>query len=376
MGTRFGFVSTYPPTQCGLATFTASLRGALLGSGDEGLVVRLVETPQPSAGTAEVAQLVMGDAASLRASAQHLNSCDVVILQHEFGIYGGPDGADVLTLLDAVDVPRVVVLHTVLTAPSPHQRAVLQAVVARADAVVTMTRTAADRLEAGYDVDMSKVSIIAHGAPDLGQPVAISESRRRRPFTILTWGLLGPGKGLEWGIEALASLTDLDELPCYVIAGQTHPKVLDHEGERYRDLLHEQVHQAGLDDAVVFDPTYRDSASLASLIRAADVVLLPYDSTEQVTSGVLIEAVAAGKPVIATRFPHARELLSGGAGLLVPHRDPAAIAAAIRSLCSSSELADRMARAASLASPSLLWPAVAGDYRTLVAHLLAAKVAA
>jgi polysaccharide biosynthesis protein PslF len=376
MSTRFGFVSTFPPTQCGLATFTAALRGALLGSTtDEGWVVRLVDAPAPRPGDEVVAQLITGDPASLRRAAARLNLCDVAIVQHEYGVYGGADGSQILHLLDQVRVPCVVVLHTVLTDPTPHQRQVLESVIAKADAVVAMTVTARERLAAGYAVDMTKVCIIAHGA--LAPQTTMAEPTfRTGQFTVLTWGLLGPGKGIEWGIEAMAMLRDLQPMPRYVVAGQTHPKVLRDEGEAYRDRLREQVQQAELGCWITFDGYYRSTSALASLVRSADVVLLPYDSTEQVTSGVLIEAVAAGKPVVATQFPHAREVLAGGAGLLVPHRDPAAIAAALRSVITRGEVMARMAAASTKTAPQLLWPVIADQYRELAGRLITASMAA
>jgi glycosyltransferase involved in cell wall biosynthesis len=378
MGTRFGLVSTFPPTQCGLATFAAALRGALLHSTrDEGWVVRLVESPAPCSGDGDevVAQLVAGSPASLRRAVTQLNRCDVAIVQHEYGVYGGEDGGEVLPLLDQIEVPSIVVLHTVLAGPTPGQRRILESVAAKADAVVAMTRTARDRLATGYAVDMTKVCVIAHGAP--ARPAATAEPafRAGRP-TVLTWGLLGPGKGIEWGIDAMSMLGDVRPRPRYLIAGQTHPKVLRHEGDAYRDGLRERVRKAGLERWICFDNQYRNASALASLIRAADVVLLPYDSTDQVTSGVLIEAVAAGKPVIATRFPHARELLAGGAGLVVPHRDPTAIAAALRSVIMRGEVMAAMASAAAATAPPLLWPAVAGQYRELAGRLITASVAA
>jgi glycosyltransferase involved in cell wall biosynthesis len=381
MGARYGFVSTFPPTQCGLATFAAALRGALLRSGpDEGWVVRLVDSPMPPSGEegdGVVAQLVAGDPASLDRAVLQLNQCDVVILQHEYGIYGGYDGGEILSLLDQVRVPAIVVLHTVLTNPTVRQREILEAVAAKADAIVTMTAAARDRL-AGYAVDLAKVCIIAHGAPVMpkAEPAARPGPGRPAHLTILTWGLLGPGKGIEWGIEAMALLRGLRPMPHYVIAGQTHPKVLLHQGDIYRDRLREQVRRAQLGPWVRFDGRYRGAVALADLVQAADVVLLPYDSTDQVTSGVLIEAVAAGKPVVATQFPHARELLAGGAGLVVPHRDPAAIAAALRSVLTRGELLAAMASAAAATAPGLLWPAVAGQYRELAARLIRATVAA
>ena len=378
MGTRFGFVSTYPPTQCGLATFTASLRGALTASGeDEGWILRLVETAEPRTDSAVVAQVISGQPLSAAVTAR-LNDCDVVVVQHEFGVYGGPDGDEILPLLAAIEVPCIVVLHTVLSQPTEHQREVLESVVARADAVVTMSQSARERLTECYTVELSKVSIIPHGAPEIRSSATAVPSpmfRSGQPV-VLTWGLLGPGKGIEWGIEAMSLLADLRPAPRYVIAGQTHPKVILKEGEAYRSGLGEQVRRLGLAGTVSFDARYRHADALSDLVATADVVLLPYDSTDQVTSGVLSEAIAAGKPVVATAFPHAVELLADGAGVVVAHRDPVAIAGALRTLLTRRDVAARMAGVAAASTPQLLWPAIADRYRELAAQLITASIAA
>jgi glycosyltransferase involved in cell wall biosynthesis len=372
--TRFGFVSTYPPTICGLATFTSSLFSELVtAAGNDGAVIRLVETPQSFAGSEVVGELVAGDLSSAYRSAELLNTGDVAIVQHEYGVYGGVDGDEVLSLLRALTVPSVVVLHTVLSAPTANQKSVLESVAALADAVVTMTATASARLASSYDVDMRKVSVIPHGAPAIRHHALTV--RTERP-TVLTWGLIGPGKGIEWGIEAMAAIGDLYPTPRYVVAGQTHPKVLLRDGEAYRERLKAQVNDLDLMADVSFDSRYRDNVALGELVDSADVVLLPYDSTDQVTSGVLIEAVAALKPVIATRFPHAVELLSDGAGLLVPQKNPAAIAAALRTLLTHPDLAAGMTKAAGATAPELLWSAVGHRYLELAGHLIRTRVAA
>jgi glycosyltransferase involved in cell wall biosynthesis len=372
---RFGFVSTYPPTICGLATFTSSLFAELItASGHDGRVIRVVETPQRGTSAEVVGELVAGDPSSAERAAQLLNEGDIAIVQHEYGVFGGADGDEVLPLLDALTVPSIVVLHTVLSVPTLHQRQVLEAVVAAADAVVTMTATAHRRLAAGYTVDMRKISVIPHGASAVHRTHDIS-LRLARP-TVLTWGLIGPGKGIEWGIEAMASLADLRPAPRYLVAGQTHPKVLLREGEAYRNRLEEKVHDLALDGDVYFDSRYRDKASLAELVDSADIVLLPYDSTDQVTSGVLIEAVVALKPVIATRFPHAVELLSDGAGFLVPQKNFGAIADALRTLLTHGDVAAGMTRAAAATAAGLLWPTVADRYLDLAGRLISARVAA
>lgn len=373
MAIRFGFVSTYPPTPCGLATFTAALLGALTSSGmDEGRVARLVDTPLPPGGREVVSDIVTGDPAGPTGAAAHLSDCDVVIVQHEFGVYGGPDGEDVLAVLAVVGAPTIVVLHTVPAVPTGHQRRVLETVVAAATAVVTMTRTARDRLLAGFRVDAGKISIIAHGAPDPAEAPRTSAAvfRGGQP-TVLTWGLLGPGKGIEWGIRAMALLRDVAPHPRYIVAGRTHPKVIQREGEAYRDSLGSLIRRLSLSDAITLDPRYRDAVSLADLVASADVVLLPYDSTDQVTSGVLIEAVASGKPVVATRFPHALELLSDGAGVTVAHQDPGAIADALRQVITRPGIAATMAARAAAVAPSLRWSTVADQYRRLAGRLIA-----
>ena len=368
-----GFVSTYQPTLCGLATFSASLYAELVtSSASQGRVVRVVDSPQPRPSSDVVAELVAGDPTSATRAAVALASCDVVILQHEFGIYGGTDGDEVLPFLAALRAPTIVVLHTVLSSPTPHQKTVLDEVTRLADVVVVMTGTARDRLASVYDVEMHKVRLIPHGAAAV--PKSISATFRSVEPTILTWGLIGPGKGIEWGIEAMALLQDLTPSPQYVVAGQTHPKVLLHEGEAYRTKLTELIHDRHVMNAVTLDNHYRHAAALAGLISTADVVLLPYDSTDQVTSGVLIEAMAAGKPVVATRFPHAVEMLEDGGGILVPHKDPAATAEALREAL--AHRVPELRRNARTVAPPLLWPAVAERYRDVVSQLKVSRPAA
>ena len=368
-----GLLSTYPPTQCGLATFTAALRthlaGPSAGSQDFG-VVRLVDQIEPGSPPEVVHDLLRGSTASRRRAVAELNEFDVAIVQHEYGIFGGPDGEEVLALLDELTVPTIVVLHTVLVNPTDRQKEILEAVVQAADAAVTMTRTAYRRLR-GYEVDMTKASVIPHGAHVPSRVVAPRPATRP---TILTWGLLGPGKGIEWAIEALALLGHLHPPPRYLVLGKTHPKVLEHHGEAYRNGLAARAATLGVSELVEFDASYLSVDALEAIVRDADVVLLPYDSPDQVTSGVLIEAVAAGKPVVSSRFPHAVELLGDGVGLLVPHRNPEAIASALDQVLTDPGLRSAMAAGAARLSPQLGWPAVAGQYRALAARVIESRV--
>jgi glycosyltransferase involved in cell wall biosynthesis len=380
MPATYGFLSTYPPTQCGLATFNAALGTHLNGNGGGG-VVRLLagdaELDGPEAGLAvhPGAPRVVHTWATDRpggwvAAANALNRFDVAIIQHEYGIYPGDAGDEVLPLLRRLRIPVIVVLHTVLSTPDPLQRAVLEKIVAAADAVVTMTDTARQRLTTGYRVDPHKISVIPHGAASHS---TAPRNRHDRPH-LLTWGLLGPGKGIEWSLRALSLLADLDPAPVYTVAGRTHPKVIGQHGDVYRDSLKKLAAELGVADAVRWKDVYLDQGALSRLIRSADVVVLPYDSTEQVTSGVLIEAVGAGVPVVATEFPHAVELLADGPGLLVPHQDPEAMAAGIRRLLAVPDAACGLTGLAG--GPTLRWPAVAARYQSLSARLLTERTLA
>jgi len=360
-----GFLSTYPPTLCGLASFTAALRAAL-PEGAAGGVVRLVDADGATWPDGVVGELVAGSAASCREAADRLNRQDVAIVQHEYGIYGGEDGDDVLRVLALLSVPAIVVLHTVLSKPSAHQRFVLDGVVAAAAAVVVMSETARSRLVNGYQVPAHRVVVVPHGAPEAQTVPEVDNGDRGQ---ILTWGLLGPGKGIEWGIEAMALLGDISPEPRYVVAGRTHPKVLAHQGERYRSALSSRAGELGVHGRVRFDARYLDVTSLRALVARTQVVLLPYDSRDQVTSGVLVEAVTAQIPVVATRFPHAVELLGNGAGVLVDHQDPVAIAEAVRMILTDRWAAAAMTAAAGVAARSLGWAAVADRYRTLAEQL-------
>lgn len=371
---RFGILSTFPPTECGIATFSAALAAGIIANGGSVDVVRCDVAPKLE--DASVAGTLEDDLRGrLPEGVDVLNGTDVAIVQHEYGLYDGADGAAILDILDDVVVPMVVVAHTVVSEPTVNQTLVLEGVCDAADIVVVMTETARSRLVTGFDVDASKVVVIPHGAatPAARRPTAGERARRQEP-RLLTWGLLGPGKGIEWAIDAMSQLTDLR--PRYIVAGATHPKVLTHSGESYRQMLIQRAATSAAAPLVSFDDTYRDLASLTDLIRAADLIVLPYDSKDQVTSGVLVDAVAAGRPVVSTAFPHAVELLRSGAGLVVPQRDPVALAAAIRSVLTDPERLASMAAEARRLAPDLSWTAVARRYDTLAEQLIARRQSA
>jgi polysaccharide biosynthesis protein PslF len=378
---RVGLVSTFPPTICGLATFAASLGEAL---GELGASVQVIEVVdrEPSVPNPTVAgRLLNGSPASRASIAAQLSSYDVAIIQHEYGIYGGPDGDEVLDLLAASTAPAISILHTVPLHPTRHQCEVLAAVCARSNAVVVMTNIARQRLLAGYPVDSAKVSVIVHGArtPTTTTTTTTTTTGNARPGTwpastpqLLTWGLLGPGKGIEHVIDALSHLRDLDPRPRYTVAGITHPNVAMRQGEDYRNSLIRRSRLVSVYPSVVFDSAYRSTSQLTAFVASSQIVVLPYDSRDQVTSGVLVDAIAAGRPVVATAFPHAVEVLSSGAGIVVPHGDPIALAEAL--LTDPAALASVTAEAVRLA-PQYRWSEVAAQYLTMCRRLSHDRVA-
>ncbi len=377
----YGVLSTYPSTQCGLATFSHALVHALNAPQDiPGVtaraiagVVAVVDQTEPRPLPEVAHQWIRGRVGGSLGAAEALNAFDLAIIQHEFGIFGGRDGSDVLEVVRALHVPTILVLHTVLVSPSRHQRAILEELMCNSAAVVVMTETARRRLVECYATDPDAVRVIPHGAADNTPDPTIIRLPNPRPV-ILTWGLLGEGKGIEWAIEAMNELSALTPPPVYRVVGETHPRVVERHGEKYREELISRALRLGLADTVQFDARYLDALELRRVVQQADVVLLPYDSVEQVTSGVLIEAVTAGKPIVSTGFPHARELLGSGAGLVVERCDPMAIAGALRRVLTEPGLASRMAAASKRLAPSLLWPAVAAQYDELADYALSPGV--
>ncbi|MCV7177435.1 glycosyltransferase [Mycolicibacterium sphagni] len=365
-----GILSTYPPTRCGLATFSAALSDGLRANGASVSVVRIADGP-PSDDVGVIGELVNGVPASVAAAAELLNQSDVVVVQHEYGIFGGADGDEVIDIIRGLRVPSIVVAHTVLKDPTPRQRWVLETIAAEADQVVVMTTAAHVRLCEGYDVDRRKIATIPHGATVADKAQV---KRSGRP-TLLTWGLLGPGKGIERVIDAMDSLSELPGSPRYLVAGRTHPKVLAADGDGYRDELRERARSRGVAASVTFDGTYHDAAALGAMVQSAAVVVLPYDSTDQVTSGVLVDAIANGRPVVATAFPHAAELLSDGTGIVVPHNDTEALRSALHAVLTQPRLAGHMAARARLLAPTMAWPVVGGDYLVLAQRLCAKRSA-
>jgi glycosyltransferase involved in cell wall biosynthesis len=367
---RTAIVSTYPPRACGIGAFAADVRTTLLGVGgveraDLVAVVNEPSRPQRHGLLGTIAQNVRGDYVRTARMLGRLD-VDVVLLQHEYGIFGGPDGEYVLSFAHNLSQPLVVTLHTVLSEPTPHQARVLTELCGDAELVIVMTETALRLLVASGACPAGKVRVVPHGAPtrltaragneqDYANPYSSDDDR----FLLSTFGLISAGKGLETVIEALPAITERHPDVVYVVAGRTHPDVARREGERYRLMLERRVLELGLGDSVEFDDRFLSIEELSDLLAATDVFVTPYHGREQISSGALTFAVAAGCGVVSTPYWYAQDLLASGAGRLVPFNDPSALANAV---CEYIEqpamLAAARAEARRIGS-ALAWPSVA-----------------
>lgn len=360
--TRVGVVSTYPPTRCGIGRFASSLVEALseLDPFLDVQVIRLVRERDHGVLPSEVVmEIDPGSPVAVRAASRNLNRLDLAIIQHEFGIFGAEEGRSVLDLVSAIEIPKLVVLHTVLPEPNSTQRMIIEAL-AEAATVVVLCESAANLLRDRYSISPKAIEIIRHGAR--WTPQAPNRPPRRK---LITWGLLGPGKGLERALHAVAHLRDVDPLLKYRIVGRTHPAVVARHGYEYRNRLQNLVEELGIEDMVEFLDRYVSDDELFNLVRQSDLVVVPYDNHDQVSSGVITEAAGMGRPTIATRFPYSEEVLGAGAGLVVEH-DEMALADGIRTLLEDPVSYDKAAEGARRVSRYLAWSRVADDYLRLL----------
>jgi glycosyltransferase involved in cell wall biosynthesis len=367
---RIAFLGDYVPRRCGIATFTHQLCEAVAGQEPDAkcIVVAVNDRPEgydyPPRVRFEIEQK---DLDSYLAAADELNDsrADVLCVQHEFGIYGGPAGSHLLALLKQARMPVVTTLHTVLLGPDAAQRHVMDELAKRSDRLVVMARKGAEILRETYGMPDSKVDVIPHGIPDV--PFSGTESFKDQfgmagKSVLLTFGLLGPGKGIEHAIRAMPEIIRRHPQTVYLILGATHPNLLARVGEKYRTSLEHLAEDLGVSDQVVFYNRFVSNDDLRNFIGAADIYLTPYLNEAQITSGALSYVFGAGKVVVSTPYWHARELLAEERGVLVPFQDSAAIADAVCGLLDDPARMERIRRQAYETSRATIWPAVARRY--------------
>ena len=378
---RIGFIGNYLPRQCGIATFTTDLCEAV-ATEFPGATCIALPVNDIVAGydypTRVRFELTEKDIESYRRAADFLNinNVDLVCLQHEYGIYGGRAGSHILALLRDLRMPIVTTFHTILRDPDPDQRRVLQEVAALSDRVVVMSQRGVDFLQEVYGVAPEKIDHIPHGIPDV--PFVDSSFHKdlfgvEGKTVLLSFGLLSANKGIETVIAALPAILAKHPNVVYVVVGATHPNVLRHDGETYRLSLQWLAREKGVEGQVIFYNRFVSIEELIEFISAADIYITPYLTANQITSGTLAYTVGAGKAVISTPYWYAEEMLAEERGVLVPFRDPAALAAQVIDLLDNESKRHAMRKRAYLFGRAMIWPQVARRYMETFARARAER---
>ena len=367
---RIAVVGNYLPRKCGIATFTTDLCDAIHSeySATELLALPVNDTEEGYSYPSRIRfELSQDDLASYRQAAEFLNfsNIDLVCLQHEYGIFGGPAGAHILELMRRLKIPIVTTLHTVLREPNLDQRMVMEEIAALSDRLIVMSRQSADILDEAFLVSPEKIDLIPHGIPDMHftDPNFYKDGfGTEGKDVLLTFGLLSPNKGIENVIQALPSILSRHSNAVYMISGVTHPHVLRQEGDKYRLYLQKLARDLGVEASVIFRNRFVSPQELVELIGAADIYITPYKHKGQVVSGTLAYALSAGKAIISTPYLHAIELLDDERGVIVPFDDPQAIADKTIALLDNGTARHAMRKRAYLYGRDMVWNRVAQQY--------------
>jgi glycosyltransferase involved in cell wall biosynthesis len=374
---RMLFLGSFPPRECGIATFMKDVVDCFDAAFGTRSAVIAIDEPggeDRSYPNRVVARLVQRDSDSYRRIAEFIDAypCDVLNIQHEYGLFGGTEGEWVVDLIASVRKPVVTSLHTVLPDPSPEHLRVARALCSTSTAVVVLSETGRELLIERYGVDPEKIHVIHHGVPDVqfreSTPLKHALGLGDR-MTISTFGLINRGKGLEYAIDAMAAVVASHPEALYLVLGQTHPVIRRNEGESYRDELKAKIAENGLADNVKLVDKYLDFDELLGYLGATDIYLTPYLNPTQVVSGTLAYAIGLGKAVVSTPYLYAQELLAHGRGFLTPFRDASAIATTLVALLDDPALRESTERRAYRFGRRMTWPNVAQAYGGLFADL-------
>src|SRR6202163_2722557 len=367
---RIAVIGNYLPRQCGIATFTTDLCAAISAEYGTARLMALPvdDTEQGYDYPARVRwSLAQDDPTSYQEAAEFLNfnNIDMVCLQHEYGIFGGPAGSHILELLRGLKMPLVTPLHTVLREPDPDQLMVMEEIAELSDRLIVMSQLSSQLLQEIFKVPGSKIDMVPHGVPDL--PFLDPNFYKDRfgvegKAVLLTFGLLSPNKGIENVIQALPQILSSHKNAAYIVAGATHPHILRREGDKYRASLQTLAKEVGVEAQVIFHDRFVSPEEMAEFIGAADIYITPYRYEAQVVSGTLAYALGAGKAIISTPYWHALELLDDRRGALVPFQNPAAIAQKAIELLDTPALRHAMRKRAYLFARDMVWKKAAQGY--------------
>ncbi len=379
--TRLALIGNFLPRQCGIATYTTDVFTAMRARFPDVAVdvYAMDDHPGRYAYPPEVSGTIPEtDLSAYLETARKIDAsgADAIWVQHEYGIYGGPAGDYLLALLDRTTLPVVVALHTILEKPNPDERRVMEGLLRRAARVIVMAERGRDILQRVYGASPRQIVMIPHGVPDreLVDPDSLKpqfgwEGRK----VVLTFGLLAPNKGIETVIEALPAVIERHPNLLYVVLGATHPNLVAHQGEAYRDRLKALAEARGVADNVTFVDAFVEHDELLGYLQAADIYVTPYTNPAQITSGTLSYAVGVGKPVISTPYVHATEILADGHGVLVPFGDVAAFAREIDTLLSSDRDRLRLSQRAYARGRTMIWPRLAETSMAEIRAVVAAR---
>lgn len=378
---KAALIGTFAPRKCGIATFTTDIRDQLAIHNPE-VAVDVYGLDNPAApleydGLAGVISAPNLEDYDWAARRINHSGADVVWIQHEFGIFGGDQGEYICHLVDRVAAPVIVTFHTILPEPGDNQRRIMEHLISRASRIMAMSRGAKDLLVSVYDANPDMISVIPHGAPD--RPFGREDCFKAhfglgsRPV-IMSFGLLGRGKGIETVIEALPDVLKKHPDVLYRVVGATHPNLVAKEGEAYREELEALAQRLGVEHAIAWDNRFLETPELLDQIEGCDIFITPYPNLQQATSGTLSYAVALGKAVVSTPYAHARELLADGVGILVEPGSPKAVAEAINGLLSDPDRLTATKRRAYALGRTTIWPEFAGSCASLIEKAIPSPV--
>ena len=365
---RLALLGNHTPRQCGIATFTADLHAALRHRcpGLDCFVLAMNDPMKRYAYPACVqVEIDQDDPASYRRAAEILNgrSLDLLSVQHEYGIFGGQGGAHVLGLMRAARMPIVTTLHTILAEPTAHQWTTMDEVISLSERLVVMSTHGAELLRRTHGVSARKIDLIPHGIPAVpSHGLSKAKLGLDGRQVILTFGLLAPDKGIEYVIDAMPEVLRRFPGTVYVVLGATHPHFKAQQGESYRVMLEGRALGLGVEANVLFHNRFVSQEELTEFLAAADIYITPYLKMEQITSGTLAYALGSGNAVISTPYLYAQELLADGRGILVPCRDPAAIAGHVLDLLGDDTRRLALRHRGAEYGRTMAWPVVAASY--------------